>query len=110
MNDRYEAFSSSGGTRTLYTARMRRIALTALSLASITASGVFAQPTTGAPGSPTATATIDGKKLPPPDPLPAPDGPIYMVMRLYWPKNTPPSILPPGEGTWQSPGFWQCRH
>jgi hypothetical protein len=36
--------------------------------------------------------------------LPAPDGPIYMVMRLYWPKETPPSILPPGEGTWQSPG------
>jgi hypothetical protein len=31
--------------------------------------------------------------------LPAPDGPIYMVMRLYWPKETPPSILRPGEGT-----------
>jgi len=36
--------------------------------------------------------------------LPAPDGPIYLVMRLYWPKDTPPSILPPGEGTWQPPG------
>jgi hypothetical protein len=36
--------------------------------------------------------------------LPAPDGPIYMVMRLYWPKDTPPSILPPGSGTWQPPG------
>jgi hypothetical protein len=35
--------------------------------------------------------------------LPAPDGPIYMVLRLYWPKETPPSILPPGEGTWQPP-------
>ncbi len=35
--------------------------------------------------------------------LPAPDGPIYMVMRLYWPKEKPPSILPPGEGTWQPP-------
>jgi hypothetical protein len=35
--------------------------------------------------------------------LPAPDGPIYMVMRLYWPKTEPPSILPPGEGTWQPP-------
>jgi hypothetical protein len=33
--------------------------------------------------------------------LPAPDGPIYLVMRLYWPKTTPPSILPPGEGTWK---------
>jgi hypothetical protein len=37
--------------------------------------------------------------------LPAPDGPIYMVMRLYWPKETPPSILPPGEGTWNPPGL-----
>ena len=36
--------------------------------------------------------------------LPAPDGPIYLVMRLYWPKATAPSILPPGQGTWQPPG------
>jgi hypothetical protein len=35
--------------------------------------------------------------------LPAPNGPIYMVMRLYWPKPDPPSILPPGSGTWQPP-------
>ncbi len=35
--------------------------------------------------------------------LPAPDGPIYLVMRLYWPKETPPSILPPGEGSWKPP-------
>ncbi|WP_456734238.1 DUF1254 domain-containing protein [Bradyrhizobium sp. USDA 3364] len=37
--------------------------------------------------------------------LPAPDGPVYMVMRLYWPKTTPPSILPAGEGTWNPPGL-----
>jgi hypothetical protein len=37
--------------------------------------------------------------------LPAPDGPIYLVMRLYWPKDTPPSILPLGAGTWQPPGL-----
>ena len=36
--------------------------------------------------------------------LPAPNGPIYLVMRLYWPKTEPPSILPPGEGTWKPPG------
>jgi hypothetical protein len=36
--------------------------------------------------------------------LPAPDGPIYLVMRLYWPKDTPPSILPAGAGTWNPPG------
>jgi hypothetical protein len=35
--------------------------------------------------------------------LPAPDGSIYLVMRLYWPKETPPSILPAGEGTWKPP-------
>ena len=35
--------------------------------------------------------------------LPAPNGTIYLVMRLYWPKDTPPSILPPGEGTWKPP-------
>ncbi len=32
--------------------------------------------------------------------LPAPDGPIYLVMRLYWPKVEAPSILPIGKGTW----------
>ena len=37
--------------------------------------------------------------------LPAPNGPIYLVMRLYWPKDTPPSILPPGEGSWQPPAI-----
>jgi len=37
--------------------------------------------------------------------LPAPDGSIYLVMRLYSPKDTPPSILPPGEGTWSPPGI-----
>jgi hypothetical protein len=36
--------------------------------------------------------------------LPAPDGPIYLVMRLYWPKTTPPSILLSGEGAWRPPG------
>jgi hypothetical protein len=37
--------------------------------------------------------------------LPAPNGPIYLVMRLCWPKTTQPSILPPGEGAWQPPGI-----
>jgi len=40
--------------------------------------------------------------------LPAPDGPIYLVMRLYWPKTEAPSILPPGEGTWSPPGLAQA--
>jgi hypothetical protein len=36
--------------------------------------------------------------------LPATDGPIYLVMRLYWSKENPPSILPAGEGSWNPPG------
>jgi len=41
--------------------------------------------------------------------LPAPDGPIYLVMRLYWPRPEPPSILPPGEGTWSPPALVQAK-
>jgi hypothetical protein len=37
--------------------------------------------------------------------LPAPNGPIYLVMRLYWPKTEPPSVLPAGEGTWKPPAL-----
>ncbi len=37
--------------------------------------------------------------------LPAPNDTIYLVMRLYWPKDTPPSILPAGAGTWKPPGL-----
>ena len=40
--------------------------------------------------------------------LPAPNGPIYMVMRLYWPRPEPPSILPPGAGTWNPPALVQA--
>jgi hypothetical protein len=28
-----------------------------------------------------------------------------MVMRLYWPKTEPPSVLPPGDGTWKPPAI-----
>jgi len=41
--------------------------------------------------------------------LPAPNDTIYLVMRLYWPKETPPSILPPGNGTWQPPAVVQSN-
>ena len=36
--------------------------------------------------------------------LPAPAGPIYLVLRLYWPKTDAPSIFPLGKGTWKPPG------
>ena len=37
--------------------------------------------------------------------LPAPNGDIYLVMRLYWPKTEAPSILPAGEGSWKPPAI-----
>jgi len=40
--------------------------------------------------------------------LPAPNDTIYLVMRLYWPKETPPSVLPAGSGTWQPPPVVQA--
>jgi hypothetical protein len=41
--------------------------------------------------------------------LPAPNDLIYLVMRLYWPKMEPPSILPPGDGTWKPPGIVKVK-
>ncbi len=41
--------------------------------------------------------------------LPAPNDTIYLVMRLYWPKPEPPSILPAGEGTWKPPGVVKAK-
>src|SRR5215475_1027866 len=42
--------------------------LSGLTLALLVAVPAVAQQTTGTPGSPSATTTIDGKQLPPPDP------------------------------------------
>ena len=38
--------------------------------------------------------------------LPAPDGPPYSVMRLYWPKDTPPSIY---DGSWKPPAVQRVQ-
>jgi hypothetical protein len=32
--------------------------------------------------------------------LPAPNGPFVLILRMYWPKERPPSIL---DGTWKPP-------
>ena len=37
--------------------------------------------------------------------LPAPNGPMFVVMRLYWPKTEAPSVYPLGKGTWKPPGI-----
>ena len=52
------------------TPTIRALVLSA-SVLALTAGSTFAQQTTGTPGSPSATTTIDGKYLPPP---PAPFG------------------------------------
>jgi hypothetical protein len=41
--------------------------------------------------------------------LPAPEGDFVLMMRMYWPKETQPSILPPGEGTWVPPPVVKSR-
>jgi hypothetical protein len=33
--------------------------------------------------------------------LPAPNGPMFIAMRLYWPKTEAPSVYPLGKGTWK---------
>jgi hypothetical protein len=35
--------------------------------------------------------------------LPAPKGEFTLMLRMYWPKVTAPSILPPGKGSWTLP-------
>lgn len=40
--------------------------------------------------------------------LPSPDGPIYMLMRLYIPKKVPPSIFPVGAGEWKPPAVMKA--
>jgi hypothetical protein len=39
--------------------------------------------------------------------LPAPDGSIYLALRMYWPRaaGEESSVLPPGKGTWGPPGI-----
>jgi hypothetical protein len=41
--------------------------------------------------------------------LPAPNGTIYLIMRLYWPKTDGPAILPAGEGTWEPPAVMLAK-
>jgi hypothetical protein len=43
--------------------------------------------------------------------LPAPNGPIYLVMRMYWPnpKAEAPSVFPVGEGSWSPPGIEKVK-
>ncbi len=73
------------------TSTIRAIVLST-SVLALTAGSTFAQQTTGTPGSPSATTTIDGKYLPPP---PAPFGGTINLdakdSKPYW----PPTVVPP---------------
>jgi hypothetical protein len=41
--------------------------------------------------------------------LPAPKGDFILMLRMYWPKTTAPSILPPGKGTWRPPAVMEAK-
>ncbi|GFE68541.1 protein of unknown function DUF1254 [Chroococcus sp. FPU101] len=41
--------------------------------------------------------------------LPSPQGDFILTMRMYWPNEKPPSILPPGSGTWKPPAVQQVK-
>ena len=41
--------------------------------------------------------------------LPSPAGEFLLTMRMYWPRATPPSILPPGMGTWVPPAVQRVK-
>jgi hypothetical protein len=41
--------------------------------------------------------------------LPSPKGDFILTMRMYWPKEQPPSILPLSSGTWQPPAVQQVK-
>lgn len=42
--------------------------------------------------------------------LPAPNGPMFVVMRMYWPKTEAPSVYPLGEGAWKPPALVHVRN
>ena len=70
MRDRYESFTRSRGFRSPFTARMRRITLTAFSLSTFAAAGAFGQQGTSEPCAPSATQSIGSEKQLPPEPRP----------------------------------------
>ena len=88
-----------------------RVAVLSLSLlvGTTAVSSVFAQQTTGTPGAPGATTTIDGKQIPPPDPKfggvineKASDSKAWWAPRVVPPKgenqrDTEVQMTPPGQ-------------
>src|SRR6202140_2024320 len=83
---------SFAGSLTMNSTPTIRALVLSASVLALTAGSTFAQQTTGTPGSPSATTTIDGKYLPPP---PAPFGGTINLdskdSKRYW----PPTVVPP---------------
>lgn len=75
----------------LHRRAISRLLLTALLLVPLTALNVHAQQTTGTPGSPGATTTIDGRYLPnPPQQFRGQIDPNAVQSKPYWPALTVP--------------------
>ncbi|MGB2626104.1 MAG: sulfatase-like hydrolase/transferase [Candidatus Acidiferrum sp.] len=93
MDERYIAFTSTGNIRSCITASARRIALTALSIATFATAGAMAQQATPESCSPAAT-----ESLPAGTPLPAPEQPFHGVIKRDARDSKPcwdPRIVPP---------------
>jgi arylsulfatase A-like enzyme len=70
MDHSYVSFCSTAATHRRCTARVRRIAITALSLTTFAAATLFAQQPASEPCSPAGTTSLTSEKQLPPDPKP----------------------------------------
>jgi hypothetical protein len=76
-------------------------ALLAVSIAlALSAPNLFGQTTTGTPGSPGATTTINGKQLPPPDPKFG--GVNKVTIKIERPQLSPADLKRLEEESWQN--------
>lgn len=93
MDDRYVSFGSSGTIKNRCTARVRRIALTALSLGTFASAGAFAQqPVVTDKCSPEATEVLNSKSIPA---APTPFGGVIKRTAAESKSCWDPRIVPP---------------
>src|SRR5271167_2782146 len=95
MEDTYISWYGRGARRSRCTARVRRIALAALSLTAFTAAGAFAQQPAPEACSPAATQSLKSEKQLPPAPTPF-GGVIKRDARESKPCWDPRIVPPPG--------------
>jgi arylsulfatase len=93
MNSRFEAFTSGGRIRNCYTAQLRKVALTAVSLVTLYVPGLLAQQATPDPCSASGTASLK-----PGTPIPAAEKPFGGEIKADARDSKPcwnPRIVPP---------------